>query len=118
MRLRRIAIAFRISNAQLCWPNGEVLDARQAALDRFEDVDLGFTVRRRLATFPMAIALTVVAFFLLRALASGIDGLKIHWGLAARIAACGLVPLYGFEVGGALGAVVGAATALLIVVRP
>ena len=96
----------------------EVLDARQAALDRFEDVDLGFTVRRRLATFPVAIALAIVAFFLLRALASGIGDLKIHWGLAARIAAFGLVSLYGFEAAGALGAVAGAATALLIVVRP
>jgi hypothetical protein len=96
----------------------EALDARQAAVDRFEDVDLGFTVRRRLATFPVAIGLAVVAFFLLRALASGIGGLEIHWGFAARIAACVVVPLYGFEVAGALGAVLGAATALLILVRP
>jgi len=96
----------------------EILDARQAAQDRFEDVDLAFTVRRRLAAFPVAIGLAVVAFLGLRAVATGIGGLTIQWGLVTRIAACGVVLVYGFEAGGALGAVLGAATALLILVRP
>jgi len=96
-------------------------EARRGAMDRFEAANFRASLSRRLVTLPIAIGFAAVALVALRTLAvvTGSPAhLKVHWGLAARIAACVVAPMYGFETAGAVGAVFGAAAALLLLVRP
>jgi hypothetical protein len=97
----------------------EAFEARRAALERFEADDFRFQVKHRSITLLVAIALAIVTFIALRILATLTAGeqLNVHWGDAARIASCVLAPIFGFETAGALGAVIGGAMALLLLVR-